>query len=292
MLTHSTIYLNGQFTSNDRAYISPEDRGFNFADGIYEVIKFYKSKPFCFQEHMERLKNNLKEIKIQYEQIEKLGEICDALININQLKTQYSGVYIQITRGVAARIHRFPSPDVPPTIFAKAFSMNPYWEEMKNGVMVLSREDIRWLKCNIKSIGLLPNTLLFEEVASKGAFECMLVRNGMVTEASHSNILAVKDNTVITHPDSNLILPGITKASVINICRKNKIAVVEEPIKKSEIYDFDEWFLTGTGSEIMPVINIDGTIIGNGKPGKVTRFLQNEFFKITYQKLAGEAVNL
>ncbi len=292
MLTHSTIYLNGQFTSNDKAFISPEDRGFYFADGIYEVIKFYKSKPFCFQEHMERLKNNLKEIKIHYEQIEKLGEICDALININQFKTQYSGVYIQITRGVATRIHRFPSPEITPTVFAKAFAMNPYWDEMKNGVMVLSREDIRWLKCNIKSIGLLPNTLLFEEVAAEGAFECMLVRNGMVTEASHSNILAVKDNTVFTHPDSNLILPGITKASVINICSKNNITVVEKPIKKSEIYDFDEWFLTGTGSEIMPVINIDGTLIGNGKPGKITRFIQNEFFKITYQKLAGEVVSL
>lgn len=292
MLYHSTIYLNGQFTSNDRAYISPDDRGFYFADGVYEVIKYYKSKPFCFNEHMERLKNSLREIRIQLPQIDMLREICDALIQINEFKNQYAGVYIQITRGVAVRTHRFPSSEVTPTIFARAFLMNPYLDEMKNGVMVQTREDIRWLKCNVKSIGLLPNTLLFEEVASKGAFECMFVREGFVTEASHSNLIAVKEDKIYTHPDSNLILPGITKASVLNICKKNKIPVVEKPIQESDIDDFDEWFLTGTGSEVVPVVQINTSTIGNGKPGKMTRFIQNEFCKITYQKLAGELINL
>jgi D-alanine transaminase len=166
--------------------------------------------------------------------------------------------------------------------------MLPYLVEMNNGVQVMMREDIRWLRCNIKSIALLPNTLLFEEVAEKGAFECLLVRNGCVTEATHSNILAVRNNTLYTHPDSNLILPGITKSAVLRLCRDHNIKVVEEPIKADEISTYDEWFLTGTGSEIVPVVKIDDVLIGGGKPGPVTRRLQQEFFRITYEALAGE----
>ena len=177
-----------------------------------------------------------------------------------------------------------------PTIYVRAFPLPGYLQEMINGVMIMSREDIRWLRCNIKSIGLLPNTLLFEEVANLGAFECMLVRNGYVTEATHSNLLAVRDNTVFSHPDSNLILPGITKAAVLNLCRQNNITVIEEPIRFSEINDFNEWFLTGTGSEIIPVVKINNQNIGNGKPGIVTRLLQKAFLKITYEKIAGEVI--
>jgi D-alanine transaminase len=292
MLQPSTVYLNGQFMSNDRASISPDDRGFYFADGVYEVIKFYKNNPFCFEEHMSRLKNSLREIKIGFNDTEKFRSVCNALIEANQLKKAYSGVYIQITRGAAARTHRFPSGEIRPTVFARAFALPTFLKEMTSGVMVMSREDIRWLRCNIKSIALLPNTLLFEEVASQGAFECLLVRNGMVTEASHSNILAVKNGVVHTHPDGNLLLPGITKSAVLEMCHRLSVPVSEVPIKSSEIYDYDEWFLTGTGSEIIPVVKINDQLIGKGKPGTVTRLLQNEFFKITYEKLAGEKIIL
>ena len=152
------------------------------------------------------------------------------------------------------------------------------------------REDIRWLRCNIKSIALLPNTLLFEEVAQQGAFECLLERNGIFTEATHSNFLAVKHGAIYTHPDSNLILPGITKMAVFRICREHNIKVIEDPIPLNAIREFDEFFLTGTGSEIVPVIRIDDYVIGKGIPGAVTRLLQREFFRITYWELAGEKV--
>lgn len=290
MLQPSTVFLNGQFISRDRASISPDDRGFYFGDGVYEVIKFYKGHPFCFGEHMSRLKNSLAGIKISFQKIDSLPAICQALIDANGLKKQYAAVYIQITRGVAPRIHRFPGNDVEPTSYARAFPMEPFIEEMRKGVRILTREDIRWLRCNIKSIALLPNTLLFEEVAQQGAFECMLVRNGWVTEASHSNILAVKKGIVYTHPDSNLILPGITKSVVIRLCKEHHIKVIEEPVKAAEIKNYDEWFMTGTGSEIVPVVRIDDTIIGKGIPGPVTRLLQKEFFRITYEELAGEKI--
>jgi D-alanine transaminase len=292
MLQPSTVFLNGQFISRDRAYISPDDRGFYFGDGVYEVIKFYRGQSFCFGEHMSRLKNSLAGIKISFHKIDALSAVCQALIEANGLKKQYAAVYIQITRGVSPRTHRFPVNDVSPTLYARAFPMEPFLEEMRQGVRIMTREDIRWLRCNIKSIALLPNTLLFEDVAQQGAFECMLVRNGMVTEASHSNILAVKNGIVYTHPDSNLILPGITKSVVIRLCKEHNIQVIEEPVKAAEIESFDEWFLTGTGSEIVPVVQIDDIVIGNETPGLVTRLLQKEFFRITYEELAGEKIEV
>ena len=292
MLQHSTVYLNGQFMSRDRAMVSPEDRGFYFADGIYEVVKFYKGKPFCFEEHINRFKNSLSGVKIRFENTARLRDVFDALIKANNLTDKYAGVYIQITRGVAPRTHRFPDGNIEPTVFARAFDLPAYVSEMSNGVGIATHEDIRWQWCNIKSIALLPNTIIFEEAAAQGAFECMLIRNGFVTEATHSNIMAVKNNTVYTHPDTNLILPGITRMAVLRLCRMNNIQVVEEPVKASEIAHYDEWFICGTGSEIVPVVKIDNLPVGNAKPGPITRMIQQEFFKITYEELAGEKMEL
>jgi D-alanine transaminase len=292
MLQPSTVYLNGQFMSKDRAKISPEDRGFYFADGVYEVLKYYKGKPFYVDEHINRLRDSLSGVKIPVENVSKLREVCDALINANQLNDEYAGVYIQITRGVAPRTHRFPEENIEPTVFARAFPMPPFVKEMRNGVHVVTNEDIRWHWCNIKSIALLPNTILFEQAAAQGAFECVLIRDGSITEATHSNIMAVKNNTVYTHPASNLILPGITRLAVLQLCKKHNIQVVEEPIKASAIRDYNEWFMCGTGSEIVPIVQIDKSPISNAKPGPVTRILQQEFFKITYEELAGEKIVL
>lgn len=292
MLQHATVYLNGQFMSRDRAMISPEDRGFYFADGVYEVVKYYKGKPFCFEEHISRFKNSLSGIKISYKNSAKLRDVCDALIKANNLNDKYAGVYIQVTRGVATRTHRFPEGNIEPTIFARAFPMPAYLNEMRNGVNMVTHEDIRWHWCNIKSIALLPNTIIFEEAARKGAFECMLIRNGFVTEATHSNIMAVKNNTVYTHPESNLILSGITRMVVLQLCNRMNIPVIEEPIEATQISDYDEWFICGTGSEIVPVVKIDDSSVGNSKPGPITRMLQQEFLKITYEELAGEKMTL
>ena len=185
MLQHATVYLNGQFMSRDRAMVSPEDRGFYFADGVYEVMKYYKGKPFCFDEHISRFKNSLSGVKITFENLSSLRDVCDALIKTNSLNDKYAGVYIQVTRGVAPRTHRFPEENIEPTIYSRAFPMPAYINEMRNGVHLVTHEDIRWHWCNIKSIALLPNTVIFEEAARQGAFECMLIRDGYVTEATH-----------------------------------------------------------------------------------------------------------
>jgi D-alanine transaminase len=290
MVYPSTVYLNGQYISKDKAVISPDDRGFYFADGVYEVIKYYKGNPFRLNEHLNRLKNSLAGIRIQYERVEELAEIGSKLININQRYGQFSGIYIQITRGAASRSHCFPINEVKPTVYCYSFDMPMFENEVRNGVFVITREDIRWNRCNIKSIALLPNTLLFQEACEKGAFECLLIRDGLFTEATHSNIIFVKNGSLFSHPDTNLILPGITKSAVFELSRSINIQVIEEPVRVSDYTKFDECFITGTGSEITPVVKIDDHVIGNGNPGPVTKKLQHAFFKITYEQLAGDKI--
>jgi D-alanine transaminase len=277
----SIVYLNGCYISKDESFISTDDRGFYFADGVYEVVKYYRGQPFYFEEHMIRLRNSLSSVKIGFD-ISMLGNICDRLISDNLLSGEYAGIYIQITRGAAPRIHRFPGKDVKPTLFIRAFAMPSYMDDLRNGIRVINREDIRWLRCDVKSIALLPNTMLYQEAVEQNAGECFLVRNGKYTEATHSNIMAVMEGTVYTHPDSNLILPGITKKAVIRICDKLCIPLTERPIASDETSRFDECFITGTGSEVMPVVEIEGKPVGNGKPGPVTVRIQEEFFKLTY----------
>jgi len=278
----SIVYLNDRFISKDKAFISTDDRGFYFADGVYEVIKYYKGIPFCFEDHLIRLRNSLSSVRIEFEGISMLRSLCDQLIEDNLLKSEYAGIYIQITRGAAPRIHRFPGKEVQPTLFIRAFTMPPFLSDLEHGIRVITREDIRWLRCDIKSIALLPNTMLYQQAVELDAGECFLVRDGNYTEATHSNIAAVIGGIVYTHPDSNLILPGITKKVLIRLCHDLGIRLVERPVARSETNRFEECFITGTGSEIMPVVEIDGNPVGKGKPGPITRRLQKEFFKLTY----------
>jgi D-alanine transaminase len=229
---------------------------------------------------MVRLRNSLNGIRIDFPDISGFAEICDRLIKVNQLESEDAGIYLQITRGAAPRVHSLPE-GISPTVFIRAFAMPGYTEAMKKGIPVITREDIRWHRCNIKSIALLPNTLLFQEAVEEQAGECFLIRNGFYTEATHSNILMVKKGVLQTHPDSNLILPGVTKSFVIKLCRQLGVKVTEKPIRTADTALYEECFITGTGSEVMPVISIDRTPVGSGEPGPVTRRIQEEFIRIT-----------
>jgi D-alanine transaminase len=278
-----TVYLNGRFVSREEARISPDDRGFYFADGVYEVIKYYNGRPFRFAPHLNRLRDGLQALRIGFSGLNELETLCGQLIAINKLTGSDAGVYLQITRGAASRMHRFPGNGVLPTIYINTFQMPAMKEELENGIRVIMREDIRWQRCNIKSIALLPNVLMFQEAAEQGAGECFFVRNGVYTEATHSNIFAVKSGKIYTHPDSHYILPGITKRAVMDICLELDIPVLETPIPANLTGDFDEFFITGTVSEITPVIGIDDQDISGGIPGPITRRLQEEFTKLTHK---------
>lgn len=281
------VYLNGKLVQRDQASVSPDDRGFLFADGVYEVIKFYKGKPFCLDDHMKRLKRNVAAIRIKNVVDKHLEKTCEKLIETNGLSDAFAAVYVQITRGSQIRMHKFPNPPVEPTVYATSLAMPLRFDEMKNGIMVVTREDIRWDRCDIKSIALLPNVLMYQEALEEGAAECFFVRNGTLTEASHSNIMAIRNGTLYTHPDSGYVLPGITKKVVFGLSSELHIAVREEAIQASAMHEFDEFFITGTGNEITPVIRINDQMIRDGRPGAYTRMLQRAFFRITYEALAG-----
>jgi len=274
-----TVYLNGTFLPKEKAAVSPDDRGFIFADGVYEVIKYYNRKPFRYADHLERLARSLKEIQIGFEDFASLEAIFFGLLEENKLAGVHAGIYIQITRGVNKRMHHFPE-EIRPTVYAFAFAMPSFTETLEKGIKVITREDIRWLRCDIKSVALLPNTILYNQAVEAGAGECILIRDGKVTEATHSSVLAVKNGTVITHPLSNLILPGITRKVILEICAENSIPVEERALSKAELYEMDELIIAGTGSEVTPVIQVDDIPVGNKKPGEITRFLQRRFFEL------------
>jgi len=277
---NDVVYLNGNLIAKNEASVSPEDRGFNFADGIYEVIKYYGGRPFRYNDHMARLRRSLHEIQIDFGDFDQLETVFQELLEKNSLTNQEAGIYLQITRGSHTRIHRFPE-NTPPTVYATAFPFASKPDQLENGVKVITAEDIRWLRCDIKSISLLPNVLYAQKAEELEAAETIFIRNGIVTEGTHSSFMAVKNGVVYTHPDSNLILPGITKKVILEICRENNIQVIEEGIQASELDNMDEMMIVGTGSEVTPVVKMDEKMVGNGSPGPVTCFIRDKFFEQT-----------
>ena len=274
------VYLNGKFVNENEAGLSPNDRGFIFADGVYEVTKYYNGIPFRFNDHIERLKRSLNELRISFNQLDELSDISQQLLEKNDLQNEHAGVYWQITRGANKRVHHFPQ-GITPTFYAFAYSMPSDLEKQQKGINVILREDIRWKRCDIKSVSLLPNTMLYNEAVENGVGECILFRDGYITEATHSSVIAVKNGTVLTRPLSNLILPGITRKVVLELCAENQIPVEERLFTEDELFNMDELFICGTGSEITPVITVDGNRIGKGEPGEITKKLQQLFFNST-----------
>jgi D-alanine transaminase len=282
------VFLNGTFLPRSAAFISPEDRGFNFADGVYEAIKYYKGHSFCFGEHMLRLTHSMTGTRIRYKDFGQLETLGQELVHRNHMENEYAGLYLQITRGASPRAHRFPGEDTAPTVFMNVRLMPPLITKLVKGIRVIRREDIRWHRCDIKSIMLLPNVLMIQEAAEEGADECIFVRDGYYTECTHSNLFGIKKDTLYTHPDSEWILPGITKKVILQICRRSGIPVREESIREDEMDAYNEFIISGTGNEVMPVIQIENATVSDGRPGPVTRRIQQEFFRMTYGELAGD----
>jgi len=190
-------------------------------------------------------------------------------------------VYIQITRGsVFPRTHSFPKEKISPTIFISVQELKESIEQQTNGVKVILREDVRWLRCDIKSTSLLPLVLASQKATEENAAEAILVRDGMITEGTHTNFFAVKHETLYSAPKSKLILEGITRKVVLELCDIFKIDYREEFIEKDDLKSFDEFFITSTTKEITPVTSIDYWTINEGNPGKITKSLQSLFKKI------------
>lgn len=273
-------YLNGQYLPGEQLKISPNDRGFLFADGAYEVIRYYDGKPFHTDEHLQRLARSIGELRISHQNIEHLNRVAQNLIKDNNLTSGQATVYIQITRGAATRTHRFPPEGTPATVYAYAAPFKPHQNELDNGTKIILVSDTRWSRCDIKSISLLPNILAHQLAIDNGATEAVFVRDGVVTEGTHTNFCAIFNGQFITAPRSNYILAGVTREIVINLCRELNIRVKEFPILEPDLKKADELLLVGTTVEITPVVQVDDWNVAGGLPGPLTRKLQESFYDL------------
>ena len=275
------VYLNGAILDAQNAQISVFDRGFIFGDGIYEVMAQIGGRFFYGEAHMDRLKGCLKKIGIAFD-VDALQAEIPALLEASGLTGKDCMLYIQVTRGVAPRQHSYPE-GIRPTAMMYAWPKT-LPDLVTEGVSTVTRDDFRWSRCDIKMTSLLGNVMANQYAMEHGCYETILVRNGVVTEASHCNVFFVKDGVVYTHPADEFILDGITRQVVLELCQKLGLEVRMEGIPLAELQNMDEAFLTGTSSQITPIRKIDGTVLYETDMGPVTRRLQEAFLK---EKLAG-----
>jgi D-alanine transaminase len=276
-----TVFLDGRYLPTCEARISLEDRGFLFADGVYEVVRSYRGRLFEIGAHIERLRRSLREIRMSAEAADGIGEVCRTLIGRCGLSQADATVYIQITRGAAQRGHAFPPDGTAPTIYACAAAVDESLEACTLGIEAILVPDTRWARCDIKSTALLPNVLARQMAVDRGAREALFIRDGVITEGTASTFCAVSSGTLLTHPLGERILPGITRIVALRLCREMGIPVVERPVAVDGLPSIEEAMILSTTREIMPVIAIDGGDVGHGRPGPVTKRLQEAFAALT-----------
>lgn len=287
----STVYLNGAYLPKAEAAVSVEDRGFLLGDGVYEVVPFYEGVPFFMDRHLERLRYSLSEVRIDFD-AGSVADVARRLVTLNQLdQADRSIFYLQVTRGVAPRTHYFPEKPVPPTVFgyAKAWT-RPADAVWGRGFTAITVPDRRWMRVDIKTINLLPNALAFQAAKDAGVDDAIFVRDGVAIEGAHQNFWGVFDGTAVTHPQTNLILAGITRGVVLEVARAEGIPVAERPIQLEELASADEAFFTGATGEVRPCVQVDGKPIGDGRVGPVTRALSAAFLALVERTKEAAAV--
>jgi D-alanine transaminase len=265
-------YVNGEIMEIQKAMVPIEDRGYQFGDAVYEFIVSYNSRMFCLEEHLDRLERSMA--GLQFPPMAR-DEIRSAVLQLFEAAAiPRAGLYIQISRGVAPRNHPFPE------VAGRQFIMTirPVTEKppelRKNGATVITTEDLRWGRCDWKTVQLLPNVLAKQKAVAAGAFDAILVTSeGVVREATSANVAIVSNGVVITHPLTTRILAGITRMVVLKLCRELRIPLEERWYKTDELYRADEVFLTGTVTEVLPVVKVDDRVIGTGMVGPMTRRL-------------------
>lgn len=269
MTNSELVYLNGEMVPYGEAKISVEDRGFNFSDGIYEVVRIVGGNAFRIEAHLDRFESGARALEIELPLTREA--VREAVLEVARANRVTEGtVYVQLSRGAAPRKHAFPESARPTLVMLARPFAGPAAENLEKGVAVLTQPDLRWGYCEVKTVGLLPNVIAYQHARSEGCFEAILVRDGVVTEGSHSSAFCVRAGTVYTHPIDNL-LPSITRKYAIEAFRSEGVEVREVGVPVEEFRAADEIFLAGTTTEVMPVIQIDGEDVGSGKPGELTR---------------------
>jgi D-alanine transaminase len=277
-------YVNGRYCNLRDACVNVEDRGYQFADGVYEVCEVRGRKLVDFPRHMTRLQRSLRELRIvEPMPLSALGVVMREVVRRNRVI--YGLVYLQVTRGVARRDHAFPPTTVEPSVVVTARALNyaKNQQTAANGIKVVTVPENRWPRVDIKSVSLLPNVLAKQEAREKGAYEAWYVgSDGFITEGASSNAwIVTKDGRVVTRSAESGILAGITRAVLMEIMAALQIRLEERPFTPAEARDAAEAFVTSASQIVMPVVAIDGQIVGNGRPGGVARRLREEFHRFS-----------
>jgi D-alanine transaminase len=273
-------FVNGRFMPLAEAVVPVEDRGFQFADGVYEVLATYSGRPYALEPHFKRLECSLKALSIPFDLV-AYGLAARVEEGIRHGGFDETLVYMQITRGVASRHHEFPDADTKPTVVMTFKRLQrPPDQLYRDGVSAISTADLRWKRCDIKSISLLANILAKQEAHAAGAYEALLVdENGHVTEGSSTSSFCVHNGQIWTSQSGPHILPSITRGILLELAGRLEIKVIERECALADYLQADEVFLAGTTTEAMPVVAIDGKKIGAGVPGEITRRLRQAFLQ-------------
>ena len=271
------VYLNGNFIEKDKAFVSVMDRGFLFGDGVYEVFPAYNRKIIGLDSHLNRLQDGLDAISIQNPHTKnEWKDLINKIISFDS-SNQNQAIYLQISRGSDEnRKHTYG--ELKPTVYIQSSAIKPREKStLLNGLSAITREDIRWLKSNTKATSLLANTLYAQEAKNNDAEETILYRDGIVTEASSSNVFIVKSNCIYTHPKGPNILPGITREKVIECAKINNINVEESSFTKEQLMDADEVWISSSTREIIPITIIDGIQISDGFAGPIWSDIYDQY---------------
>ena len=274
------VFLNGEFVERSQAKVSVDDRGFLFGDGVYEVTRVRGGRLFEGARHDRRLARNLAELELPLPTgttPAALSEVALKLLHENGLAGGEALAYFQVTRGVAPRAHQFPPTGTPPTVYVSVGAFVPPDALRGRGVACITYPDVRWTRCDMKVVNLLPNVLAKQAAVAQGAYEAFFIRDGLVTEGASTNFFAVLDGEIRTYPKSNFILPGITRDVALELAVAEGIAVREEPVRADELSRATEIFLTSTMNDVMPVVTLNERKVGDGAPGPVTTRLAKIF---------------
>ena len=272
-------YINNKFVNFRDAKIHIEDRGLQFADSVYEVVAVLNGSLIDLDFHFKRLRYSLSELEIKYKINEK--ELKKIFLNlINKNKSTNGIIYLQITRGVQYREHKYEKILTPTLIiYSRNKKFNLPGKDYK-GVKAITHEDLRWKRRDIKTVNLLPNIIAANKAKRMKAYEAILLQNGKITEGTSSNIWIIKKNNLITHPTNSDILKGVTRTSILKIISKTSLKLIEKSFSHKQLLDADEVFLTSSGSFITPIIKIDKKKINNGKIGNITLKLAEMYSKL------------
>ena len=282
----TTVYLNGKYVPKEQAMIPVEDRGFIFGDGIYEVVRLINGAVFAWDAHAARMANGLNTLRISMAGAESatMKAVCEKLVADNGLAAGEATVYIQVSRGVAPRTHHFPPAGTPTTVYASASVFKPNFAMRDNGAKGITLADIRWSRCDLKTVNLLGPVMARQAAQEAGAYEALMHRDGMFTEGAATNAFFVVKGVLRTYPVSNYILQGITRIEIVKLIHELGLPFDERPVALSELGACEEIFVCGTTTDVQPLVEVDGRPVGNGKPGPLTVQLKEAFAKRLYAK--------